>query len=174
MWTARYLASLRKGYLREYCIQLSLLEYGKNLQNLQPMIRSCSCIYEPWNSAKVDESLMLSLLMKDLESGCAFVLEGNEEEEEARRHWGKHMGAGKLGIFHASGKKKPRIIGDGSISGANPSCRIREWVRLPGLHSAQLFFDVCQRAQVGGSFFQCQRVVLRGQERGFSCFVLGG
>ena len=36
------------------------------------------------------------------------------------------------------------------------------------------FFDVCQRAQVGGSFFQCQRVVLRGKSVGSAALFLVG
>ena len=106
--------------------------------------------YDPWKSAKLDESLTLSLLMKDVEAGHAFVLAGGEEE--ARRRWGKHVAAGKLGVVHASGKKKPRLFEDGSISGANPSSRIRERVRLPGLHSAMLLLGVWGQAQVGGFF----------------------
>ncbi|CAE7267411.1 unnamed protein product [Symbiodinium sp. CCMP2456] len=115
--------------------------------------------------------------MKDVEAGHAFILEGGEEE--ARRRWGKHVAAGKLGVVHASGKKKPRLFGDGSISGANQSSRIRERVRLPGLHSVQRFFSkrgdkrkwVALSFDVKGAH---KLVLVREQERGFSCFVLDG
>ena len=57
----------------------------------------------------MDESLTLSLLMKDVEAGHAFVLEGGEEE--ARRRWGKHVAAGNWASFMRRARKSFALSG---------------------------------------------------------------
>ena len=73
----------------------------------------------PWQSGLEDVDLTRSLIQEDVAAGYAFVLEGGEPE--ARRRWGKLVASGKLGVVRAPGKK-PRLIGDGSVSGANRAC----------------------------------------------------
>ncbi|CAJ1458009.1 unnamed protein product, partial [Effrenium voratum] len=85
---------------------------------------------QPWQSGLDDVALTRTLIQEDVAAGHAFVLQGGEEE--ARSRWGSLVASGKLGVVRAPGKK-PRLIGDGSISGANPAARIGERVRLPGL-----------------------------------------
>ena len=82
---------------------------------------------QPWKSGLEDEDLTLRLMLTDVEPGCAFELVGGEAE--ARQRWGDNIAAGKLGIAHPPGEK-PRLIGDGAVSGANGSCRIEEKVHL--------------------------------------------
>lgn len=80
----------------------------------------------PWQSGLEAVDLTRSLIQDNMSAGYAFVLEGGEPE--ARRRWGKLVASGKLGVVRAPGKK-PRLIGDGSVSGANRASRIHEHVR---------------------------------------------
>ena len=80
--------------------------------------------------------------MQDVEAGFAYILTGGFPE--AKQRWGGNLAAGKLGIVQVVGKK-PRLIGDGSISGANGRCTIQERPRLPGLHGVQRFLSRCER-----------------------------
>ena len=73
---------------------------------------------EPWRSGSEDPALTKQLLQKHIDGGHLFELPGGQAA--ARSRWGKNLAAGKLG--HAAGKK-PRLIGDGSASGANARCR---------------------------------------------------
>ena len=61
-------------------------------------------------------------------------------EGEARLRWGKNVAAGKLGVVCAPGRK-PRLIGDGTISGTKDACQINEKVRLPSLECVQQFMS---------------------------------
>ena len=54
---------------------------------------------------------------------------------------GQSCGCRQAGRVLALGKK-PRLIGDGSISGANAASRVLEKVRLPSLHAVQRFMCV--------------------------------
>ena len=85
---------------------------------------------EPWSSAASEPDLARELLKKDLDAGFLMRLEGGEAE--ARQRWGSRLAAGKLGIVHAPGKK-PRLIGNGTVSGSNNLWKIAEKV---GLHPA--------------------------------------
>ena len=129
---------------------------------------------QPWKSAQDDPKLARSLLMQDVEAGFAYILTGGFAE--AKQRWGGNLAAGKLGIVQVVGKK-PRLIGDGSISGANGRCTIQERPRLPGLHGVQRFLSRCERgsAWVALSFdVACahKRVRVRDSEQGFGCFAL--
>ena len=93
---------------------------------------------EPWGSAESDPTLVRELLQKDLDAGYLVPLLGGEEE--ALRRWGANVAAGKFGLVVAPGRK-PRLIGDGSVSGANGRCRIEEKVRLPGFESIHRFLS---------------------------------
>ena len=132
---------------------------------------------EPWGSAQNDEDLALSLLQKDIEAGYAFLLPGGEAE--ARERWGSWVAAGKLGVVKAPGKK-PRLIGDGTISGANKACRIPERARLPGLNSVQRFFSLPESRSTSWEAFSFdiqgahKLVRVKPCEQGLSCFVLAG
>ena len=83
---------------------------------------------EPWRSGSEDPALTKQLLQKDIDGGHLFEIPGGQAAARAR--WGKNLAAGKLGVVHAPGKK-PRLIGDGSVSGANARSRILEKVHLP-------------------------------------------
>ena len=82
---------------------------------------------EPCGSAESDPTLVRELLQKDLDAGYLVPLLGGGEE--ALRRWGANVAAGKFGLVVAPGRK-PRLIGDGSVSGANGRCRIEEKVRF--------------------------------------------
>ena len=130
----------------------------------------------PWQSGLDDEDLTLSLMMKDVEAGFAFELPGGEAA--ARQRWGNNVAAGKLGISHPPGKK-PRLTGDGTVSGANPACRILEKVRLPTLESIQRFLSSSAVGQRWAAFSFDVRgahklVRVRESEQGLSCFVVKG
>ena len=129
---------------------------------------------QPWKSAQDDPKLARSLLMQDVEAVFAYILTGGFAE--AKQRWGGNLAAGKLGIVQVVGKK-PRLIGDGSISGANGRCTIQERPRLPGLHGVQRILSKCERgsAWVALSFdVACahKRVRVRDSEQGFGCFAL--
>ena len=129
---------------------------------------------QPWKSAQDDPKLARSLLMQDVEAGFAYILTGGFAE--AKQRWGGNLAAGKLGIVQVVGKK-PRLIGDGSISGANGRCTIQERPRLPGLHGVQRFLSRCERGSAWvalSSDVACahKRVRVRDSEQGFGCFAL--
>ena len=92
------------------------VEFDTNLSHLS--VHTC-----PRKSGLEDEELTLSLILKDVAEGFAFELPGGEAE--AREHRGSVVAAGKLGISQPPGKK-PRLIGDGTVSGANAACWISE------------------------------------------------
>ena len=123
---------------------------------------------EPWRSGSEDPALTKQLLQKRIDGGHLFELPGGQAA--ARSRWGKNLAAGKLG--HAAGKK-PRLIGDGSASGANARCRKKSAFPgssaqsrqgLPGQWTA-LCFDVRGAHKL---------VKVREDEQGLSCFVLDG
>lgn len=86
----------------------------------------------PCGSALADPGITKELLDKDLAAGHVFRIPGGAEEARAR--WDCNVAAGKLGVVQVPGKK-PRLIGDGAVSGANGRSRIAEKVRLPSLES---------------------------------------
>ena len=130
----------------------------------------------PWRSASEDVEFTKSLIMKDVEAGFAFILPGGEDEARAR--WGDHVAAGKLRVVRAPGRK-PRLIGDGSVSGANGASCIPEKMRLPDLEGVQRFLSEADCAEAWWLFsFDVQGahklVRVREDEQGFSIFVLDG
>ena len=130
----------------------------------------------PWKSGLEDEDLTLSLMLKDVADGFAFELP--QSEAEAKRRWGHAVAAGKLGISQPPGKK-PRLIGDGSVSGANAACWISEKVRLPTLESVQRFLSNSSSDQRWCAFSFDVRgahklIRVREPEQGLSCFVVKG
>ena len=95
---------------------------------------------ESWGSALIDPSITkLGLLDKDLAAGHLRKIPGGESEARAR--WAQNVAARKLGVVQVPGKK-PRLIGDGTVSGANGRSRIADKVRLPGLESVQRFVSL--------------------------------
>ena len=130
---------------------------------------------KPWKSGLEDVALTRGLIEADVRAGHAFVLDGGEQE--ARSRWGNLLASGKLGVVHAPGKK-PRLIGDGSVSGANAASRISEQVRLPGLQSIQRFLSLPEASNIAWvalSFDVAgahKQVLVREREQGLCCFVL--
>ena len=130
---------------------------------------------KPWSSAQKDPVLARSLLMQDVDAGFAYILKNGFDE--ASQRWGRNVAAGKLGTVQVAGKK-PRLIGDGSISGANGTCKILESTRLPGLSGVQRFLSLCDQSDgwVALSFDVAaahKRVLVKEEEQGFGCFALG-
>ncbi|CAE7206124.1 unnamed protein product, partial [Symbiodinium natans] len=131
---------------------------------------------EPWRSASDNLALAKKLVMDDVAAGHAFVLPGGEAEARAR--WGDRIAAGKFGVVQVPGKN-PRLIGDGSVSGANAASQVLEKVRNPSLHAVQRFLSCVDRAM---SWCLCsfdvkgahKLVLAREYEQGYSCFVLDG
>jgi hypothetical protein len=74
--------------------------------------------------------------------------------------------------------RKSRLIGHGSISGANAASRIQEHVRLPGLHCIQRFLSLPEAEGLGWVAFSFdvagahKQVLVKEEEQGLSCFVL--
>ena len=81
------------------------------------------------------------------------------------------MVSGKLGVVRVPGRK-PRLIGDGSISGANAASRIQEQVRLPGLHCIQRFLSLPEAEGLGWVAFSFdvagahKQVLVKEEEQG--------
>ena len=129
----------------------------------------------PWGSAHADEELTWALLDKDIAAGHLFEVLGGVPVAKAR--WGNLVASGKLGVALAPGKK-PRLIGDGTVSGTNPCSRIQEKVCIPGLGSVQQFLS---RADVSQAFRALsfdvrgahKLVVVKDAEQGLSCFAFG-
>ena len=119
---------------------------------------------------------MQTLLRKDIDAGHLVHLPGGESA--ARERWGDRLAAGKFGLVTTPGKK-PRLVGDGTISGANGRSRILEKVRLPSLDSVQCFISSAPAEQVWSALSFDVRgarklVRVREDEQGYSCFVFEG
>lgn len=78
---------------------------------------------QPWQSGLDDVALTRAPVQDDVAAGHAYVGQGAKKRRGAdgAAWWPR----AKLGAARAPGKK-PRLIGDGSISGANPAARIGE------------------------------------------------
>jgi hypothetical protein len=131
---------------------------------------------QPWRSGLDREDLTLELMLKDVAAGHAYELIGGEAE--ARQRWGDLVAGGKLGIAQPPGKK-PRLIGDGTISGANHHCVIEGKVRLPTFESVQRFMSLSgPDVQWGALSFDVRGahklVNVSPAEQGLSCFVVQG
>ena len=129
----------------------------------------------PWKSAADNVELARELFMKDVSAGFAYILPGGAAE--AVQKWGSNVAAGRLGVVQAPGRK-PRLIGDGSISGANRACIIPEKARLPGLSSVQRFLSESGSgsAWVALSFDVASAhklIRVKPEEQGLGCFALG-
>lgn len=99
-------------------------------------------------------------------------------EGEARLRWGKNVAAGKLGVVCAPGRK-PRLIGDGTISGTKDACQINEKVRLPSLECVQQFMSRMPPEKPWCAWSWDVRgahklVRVREPECGFQCFAFEG
>ena len=105
-----------------------------------------SVLLTPWGSSHTDEWLTWSVLDKDAAAGHLFEIPG--DVPAAKASWGNLMASGKVGVALVP-EKKPRLIGDGAISGARPCSKIQEKVLLLGLGSAQQFLS---RADVSQTF----------------------
>eukprot|EP00435_Cladocopium_sp_Y103_P043837 s2142_g12.t1 len=128
---------------------------------------------EPWGSAPKCRETTWNLIQKDLDAGHLCELQGGEAE--ARLRWGDNVAAGKLGVVCAEGRK-PRLIGDGTVSGTKDACQICEKVRLPNLESVQRFLS---KPSAVGSWSAWswdirgahKLVKVAEEEQGFSCFI---
>ena len=105
---------------------------------------------EPW--ALRDPELTMQFIEKDLRAGHLFKLPGGEAE--ARKLWGDNVAAGKFGV--AAEGRKPRLVGDGTISGTKAASQIGEKVRLPHLENVQQFLSRAPEEQ------QCARCAQAG------------
>ena len=101
------------------------IEVGHGIE--QTLLVHC----EPCGSALKSLELTWSLTQKDLSAGHLFELHGGEEEARAR--FGTNVAAGQFGVVCAEGRK-PRLIGDGRVSGTKDGSQISEQVRLPNLN----------------------------------------
>ena len=115
-------------------------------------------------------------MMADVEAGFAYELHGGETE--ARQKFGALLAAGKLAVVQPPGKK-PRLCGDGTISGTNARSRICEKVRLPSARSVQSFFSRHQSARRWSAFSwdvsgAHKLVYVHPDEQGLSCFMVKG
>ncbi len=81
-----------------------------------------------WSSAEDNQQLTDDLLKKELAAGHMVRVAGGLDE--ARRRWGQFVAVGKLGVITAPGKE-PRLVGDSTISGANPAAMISEKAENP-------------------------------------------
>ena len=128
----------------------------------------------PWSSAMEDPALTRRLLQQDIDAGYLMHLPGGAAE--ARDRWGDNVAAGKLGVACAPGKK-PRLIGDGTVSGANRRAKICEKVRLPSLESLQRFAGRVPTSRSFTAFSSDIRgahklVRVRESEQGFPACIL--
>ena len=79
----------------------------------------------------------------------------------ARARWGNNVAAGKLGVVLAPGRK-PRLFGDGSVSGANSAAQVLEKVSLPSLTSLQQFLSL---PGASGEEWSCFAFDMRGAHK---------
>ena len=107
---------------------------------------------EPWASATDDPDCLMRLVQADIDAGFAEWLPGGLDEV-----------------------RKPRLVGDSSISHANQLCRIQEKVELPSLHDVAEFVsrhqDTCWTAFSLDVSKAHKRIKIDPAERGFSVFV---
>lgn len=128
-----------------------------------------------WKGAADNVELARELFMKDVSAGFAYILLCGAAE--AVQKWGSNVAAGRLGVVQAPGRK-PRLIGDGNISGASRACIVPETARLPGLSSVQRFLSESGNvsAWVALSFDVASAHKLtrvKPEEQGLGCFALG-
>ena len=95
-----------------------------------------------------------------------------------RVHAGDKIAAGKLGLVKIPGKK-PRLIGDATVSGANSRCVILEKIRLPTLSCVQRVASATPLDKLFSAFSFDIRgahklIRVRPAEQGYSTFVLDG
>ena len=128
----------------------------------------------PWSSALDDPAeLVCELIENDVQAGFAEWLEGGLQEAKPR--FGVHCAAGRLGVVKKDGSA-PRLIGDSSVSNANPLCRISEKVEMPTLDDVIQFLS--RHAQEDWVAFMLdvktahKRVKVVSAERGFSLFAV--
>ena len=144
----------------------------------EPELVPCDLLVhlEPWRSAAEDLPLAKQLLQKDIDAGCLMHLRGGEAE--AKERWGDKIAAGKLGLVKIPGKK-PRLIGDATVSGANSRCVILEKIRLPTLSCVQRVASATPLDKLFSAFSFDIRgahklIRVRPAEQGYSTFVLDG
>jgi len=87
-----------------------------------------------WKQAEVQPQLLEELVAKEASEGWIFSM---PDLESARSRWGERVAIGKCNIVGGDtvgGEyRKPRLIVDSTVSGANTSCVIPERFSLPGL-----------------------------------------
>lgn len=129
--------------------------------------------YEPWGSALKSPDLTWQLIQKDLDAGHLVEIHGGEQEARAR--WGSKVAAGKFGVVTAEGRK-PRLIGDGTVSGTKDASRIPEKVHLPNLEAVQRFLSRNQDQDWTALSFDVRGahklVRVAEDQQGYSCFIL--
>ena len=87
-----------------------------------------------WRGAENDPLLLESLLSEEIEAGWLQEI----PLDQAQTMW-PHVAVGKMNIVH-SANRKPRLVIDSSICGANSSCYIPERYSLPSLTSVMHSF----------------------------------
>ena len=100
-----------------------------------------------WPGAEADPSLLEEMVQAELEAG---YIEPVDSLDEARRRWPR-VAVGKANIVKAPGRK-PRLIVDPTVSGANPACVIPERFTLPGLSDIQAGFPIRACSEEVGGF----------------------
>ena len=127
----------------------------------------------PWGSALEGPETVFQLSQDDIRAGFASWLHGGLEE--ARKLFGDHCTAGKLGVVKKEGAD-PCLIGDNTVSNANQLCRISEKVELPSLDDVAQFLSRHQRQDWVAFLLDVKpalkRVKVAPAERGFSIFAL--
>ena len=119
-----------------------------------------------WPGAEQHPELLEEMIQAEVSAG---YLECVDSLEEARRRWPR-VAVGKANIVQAVGRK-PRLIIDPTVSGANPARAIPERVTLPGLGDIQAGFPIrgCSD-EVGGFTLDIasahETVRVRESERG--------
>ena len=125
-----------------------------------------------WGSATDDPKCLMELVQADISSGFAEWLPGGVAE--AKRRYGNHCAAGRLGLVKKEGKE-PRLVGDSSISHANHLCRIPERIELPTVHDVAQFVSRCPELSWQAFSLDVakahKRIRVRPSERGLSLFV---
>ena len=127
-----------------------------------------------WKSVDDDVELAAVLLAEELEQGFCFEFAGSLEEARAAYPLG--VALGKLGLVKAP-FRKPRLVLDNSICGANANCFVPEKQRTPSVH------DVMNSLPLRGSHSMLsaltldvkqahKRIFIRESEHGLLGFTL--
>jgi hypothetical protein len=129
-----------------------------------------------WASTESDPATATALVNTELSKGYMIEIVGGMAE--ARQRWGERIACGRLSIVKAPGKE-PRLVGDSTISGANPASFIRDQAELPTVHNCA--GALAQSGKPASAFLAFsldvqgahKTVALREQDIGLNLFQLG-